>query len=255
MGGDAGADTGGRFGLMGDIRIGTAGWSIPRALADQFPGEGSHLERYARRMNAVEVNSSFYRPHKRPVWERWAASTPDGFRFSVKTPRLLTHDQRLTDPEPALDAFAEQVAGLGDKLAVLLVQLPPSLIFDADVAAPFFAAVRLRFDAAVACEPRHAGWFTPEADGLLSDWKVARVAADPAKVPAAAEPGGWTGLIYARLHGSPRVYYSAYPADVLADQARRLKALSANGPAWCILDNTAGGAALGDALTVMDVAG
>jgi uncharacterized protein YecE (DUF72 family) len=234
-----------------DIRIGTAGWSIPRALAEAFPRAGSHLERYARRMNAVEINTSFYRPHKRQIWERWAAATPEDFRFAVKTPRLLTHDQRLADPDAALDAFAEQVAGLGDKLAVLLVQLPPSLIFDAEVAGPFFAAVRQRFDAAVACEPRHASWFNPEADGLLSDWKVARVAADPAKVPAAGEPGGWTGLSYARLHGSPRVYYSPYPADVLADQARRLKALSARGPAWCILDNTAGGAALGDALTVM----
>jgi uncharacterized protein YecE (DUF72 family) len=240
---------------MGDIRIGTAGWSIPRALAEQFPGEGSHLERYARRMNAVEINTSFYRPHKRAVWERWAAATPYGFRFSVKTPRLLTHDQRLKDPEPALDAFAEQVAGLGGKLAVLLVQLPPSLIFERDLAEAFFAAVRPRFDAAVACEPRHPSWFTPEAEGRLSDWRVARVAADPAKVPGAGGPGGWRGLSYTRLHGSPRVYYSAYPADFLADQAGRLKALSANGPAWCILDNTAGGAALGDALTVMDVTG
>jgi uncharacterized protein YecE (DUF72 family) len=239
---------------MGDVRIGTAGWSIPRALAEQFPGKGSHLERYARRMNAVEINTSFYRPHKRAVWERWAAATPDDFRFSVKTPRLLTHDHRLKDPDPALDTFAEEVAGLGGKLAVLLVQLPPSLIFDADAAGTFFAAVRRRFDAAIACEPRHASWFTSESDGLLSEWKVARVAADPAKVPAAAEPGGWTGLSYARLHGSPRVYYSAYPAAVLADQALRLNALSANGPAWCILDNTASGAALGDALTVMDTA-
>jgi uncharacterized protein YecE (DUF72 family) len=236
---------------MGDLRIGTAGWSIPRAVADQFPGEGSHLERYARRMNAVEINTSFYRPHKRAIWERWAAATPEDFRFSVKTPRLLTHDQRLKDPDTALDAFAEQVAGLGEKLAVLLVQLPPSLIFDADVAAPFFTALRLRLDAAVVCEPRHASWFSPHVDSLLSDWKVARVAADPAKVPAAGDPGGWKGLSYARLHGSPRVYYSAYPVEILADQARRLEALSVNGPAWCILDNTAGGAALGDALTVM----
>jgi uncharacterized protein YecE (DUF72 family) len=238
--------------LTADIRIGTAGWSLPRALAEDFPGAGSHLERYARRMNAVEVNTSFYRPHKRAIWERWAAATPEDFRFSVKTPRLLTHDQRLMNPDAALDVFAEQVAGLGDKLSVLLVQLPPSLILDVAVVGPFFTAVHQRFDAAVVCEPRHASWFEPEADALMVEARVARVAADPAKIPGADEPGGWTGLSYARLHGSPRVYYSAYSAEFLTGQGRRLQALSANGPVWCILDNTASGAALGDALTIVE---
>lgn len=202
-------------------------------------------------MTAVEINTSFYRPHKRQTYERWAASTPDDFQFAVKAPRLLTHDQRLEAPEMALDAFAEQVAGLGDKLAVVLVQLPPSLIFEAALADAFFAAVRDRVAAAVVCEPRHASWFEADADRLLVDSKVARVAADPAKVPGAGEAGGWTGLSYARLHGSPRVYYSAYPSEFLADQARRLETFSKAGPAWCILDNTASGAALGDALAVM----
>lgn len=202
-------------------------------------------------MNAVEINTSFYRPHKRQTWERWAASTPDDFQFSVKAPRLLTHEQRLEAPEAVLDVFAEQVAGLGDKLAVVLVQLPPSLIFEAALADAFFAAVRARFTAAVVCEPRHASWFEPEATRLMIDSNVARVAADPAKVPGAEEPGGWTGLSYTRLHGSPRVYYSAYPAEFLAGQARRLETVSKVGPAWCILDNTASGAALGDALAVM----
>ena len=235
----------------GTLRIGTAGWSIPRALAEAFPGPGPHLERYTRRMNAVEINTSFYRPHKRQTYERWAASTPDDFQFSVKAPRLLTHEQRLEAPESGLDAFAEQVTGLGNKLAVILVQLPPSLSFDAALAQAFFAAVHERLDAAVVCEPRHASWFEPDANRLMIDSKVARVAADPVKVPGADEPGGWKGLSYTRLHGSPRVYYSAYSAKFLAGQARRLETFSKAGPAWCILDNTASGAALGDALAVM----
>ena len=62
-------------------RIGTAGWSIPRIHQVHFPAEGSHLARYAAVFSGAEINSSFYRPHRRSTYERWAASTPDGFRF------------------------------------------------------------------------------------------------------------------------------------------------------------------------------
>jgi uncharacterized protein YecE (DUF72 family) len=101
----------------------------------------------------------------------------------------------------------------------------------------------------VAAEPRHAGWFTPAADALLAEWRVARVAADPARVPAAAEPGGWPGNAYYRLHGSPRTYYSAYDAAFLDALAPRLAAAPAG--AWCIFDNTALGAATADALGLL----
>lgn len=238
-----------------DLRIGTAGWSIPAAVAGRFPGPGSHLERYARMMNAAEINSSFHRPHRRTTYERWAASTPDGFRFSVKVPRLLTHDQRLADPAEVLDRFAGEAAGLGNKLAVILVQLPPSLKFDETLAAAFFDALQARIDAPVACEPRHADWFRPETDAWLVDRRIARVAADPAKQPGAESPGGWRGLTYFRLHGSPRVYYSAYGPEVLADTARSLREEAARAPTWCVFDNTAGSAALPDALTVRAAAG
>jgi len=238
-----------------DVRIGTAGWSIPAAVAGRFPGEGSHLERYARVMNAAEINTSFHRPHKRATYERWAASTPDTFRFSVKVPRLLTHDQRLADPEAVLDRFAGEAAGLGEKLAVILVQLPPSLKFDEGLAAAFFEALQARIDAAVACEPRHPDWFMPETDAWMADRRIARVAADPAKPSGAESPGGWRGLTYVRLHGSPRMYYSAYSPEVLADTVETLRKEAADAPTWCILDNTAGSAALPDALTVRAATG
>ncbi len=232
-----------------DLRIGTAGWSIPRAVADRFPGEGTHLHRYARVMRATEINTSFYRPHKRQVYERWAASTPPDFRFAVKAPKALTHDQRLADPTEGLERFAGEIAGLGERLGPLLVQLPPSLIFDAEVAGRFFDETAKRIEAPIVCEPRHPSWFTPEVDAWLAKRRIAGVAADPAKVPEAAEPGGWRGLTYIRLHGSPRVYYSAYPPDVIEVWAKRVRA--ADGPVWCIYDNTAGSAALGDALTTV----
>jgi uncharacterized protein YecE (DUF72 family) len=86
---------------------------------------------------------------------------------------------------------------------------------------------------------------------MLVGFHVARVAADPAVVPAVASPGGWDGLAYYRVHGSPTMYYSPYPPDVLATLAARLVAHAESGPVWCVLDNTALGAATANALDVV----
>jgi uncharacterized protein YecE (DUF72 family) len=227
------------------ICIGTAGWSIPALYADAFAGVGTHLQRYSARLPAAEINSSFYRPHQRKTYERWAASVPDNFRFSVKLPRSITQEHRLKDYDALLSRFLAESAGLGAKLGVILVQLPPTLTYDADVAANFFAALRQGTKAAIACEPRHASWFTQKADAALKKWHVARVAADPPRAPADGAPGGWQGLRYWRLHGSPRVYYSDYDAKALKALAKKLVPGD-----WCIFDNTAAFAALGNALTL-----
>jgi uncharacterized protein YecE (DUF72 family) len=231
--------------------IGTAGWSVPSRYAAELPPDGSHLERYARRFDAVEINSSFYRPHQRKTYQRWAQSVPAGFRFSVKLPKAITHEARLADCDALLDGFVAEVTGLGDRLGVLLVQLPPKFGFDRRVADRFFDDLRQRLDVPVACEPRHPSWFTPDVNEWLAERRIARVAADPAPVPDAGEPGGWNGLAYYRWHGSPRIYYSDYDEAALAALAKRLDAQRQHGiPAWCILDNTALGAALGNALAL-----
>ena len=151
-----------------------------------------------------------------------------------------------------LDSFLAEATQLGDKLGPLLVQLPPSLTFSADVAERFFAALRDRFDGDVALEPRHPTWFEPAAERLVTKYRVARVAADPAVVPAAAEPGGWDGLVYYRLHGSPKVYYSAYPDEYLEALAKTLVRAAKSADVWCIFDNTAAFAATANALDVLD---
>jgi uncharacterized protein YecE (DUF72 family) len=231
------------------LRIGTAGWSLPRAWQDAFPGEGSHLQRYAAVFAGVEINSSFHRQHRRATYARWAASVPADFRFAVKVPRAITHDQALVAADVLLDVFLDEVAGLGDKLGPLLVQLPPSLQFDASRADAFFSNLRAMHAGSVACEPRHPTWFTHGADALLVNHAVARVAADPHCVPQAAEPGGWRGLTYVRLHGSPRMYYSAYSGECLAAVLERLTAPEASPTdRWCMFDNTTLGAATGNAL-------
>ena len=145
-----------------------------------------------------------YRPHQRKTYERWAASTPPVFRFSVKVPKAITHDYGLADCGALLDRFLAEAGGLGDKLAILLVQLPPKMVFDQRIADAFFGELRKRSDTLVAVEPRHASWFEPATDGWLAERGLARVAADPAPVAGAEIPGGWAGLTYYRWHGLPQ---------------------------------------------------
>lgn len=158
--------------------IGTAGWNLPRHHRHHFPVEGSHLERYAARFDAVEINSTFHRPHRPSTYARWAASVPPSFRFSVKLPKAITHGHRLSGARELVDAFREEVAPLGERFGCLLVQLPPSLELGMRTAERFFACLRKRFDGAIAVEPRHASWFTAQAQRLLVDHRISRVVAD-----------------------------------------------------------------------------
>jgi uncharacterized protein YecE (DUF72 family) len=190
------------------------------------------------------------------TYERWAAAVPEGFRFAVKVPKAITHEARLQGTGALLDRFLDEVGGLGPKLGPLLVQLPPSLSFEAGPSTRFLQDLRLKVDGPIACEPRHPSWFEPQVEELLADLRIGRVAADPAPVPGAAEPGGWRGLTYLRLHGSPRIYYSAYDEAAIRAALARLALRRAEGSAcWCIFDNTAAFAATPNALAAKRLAG
>lgn len=234
------------------IHVGCAGWSIPGAMHDQFPTDGSHLVRYSSVLPAVEINTSFYRPHRPATYERWRESVPDGFRFSAKVPKAITHEARLQGVDEALEKFIAEVCRLENKLGCLLVQLPPSLQFDAQVARGFFDRLRMLTDKPIVCEPRHSTWFTPAAASLLSGMSVGYVDADPrvGNVPAEAEGAG---VVYLRMHGSPVIYHSAYSEEVIRQLHERLARSAAAGRhAWCIFDNTASGAAVPNALDLLE---
>lgn len=241
------------------VRIGTAGWSIPRAVADRFDGPGAHLDRYARVFGAAEIDSSFKHEHRASTYARWAAATPPCFLFAVKLPHEVTHRRRLDDVAEPLDRFLGLVGELGDRLGPLLLQLPPSFGLDVGVVETFFGVLRRRFDGAVVCEPRHADWFTPAAERLLTGHRIGRVAADPARVPGAERPGGWLGdadrrgVAYFRQHGAPVVYRSSYAPERIAALASEVRAGSGRADVWCIFDNTASGAAAPNALELMEL--
>lgn len=234
---------------MSPLYIGCAGWALPREYGALFPDTGTHLRRYATQLSAVEINSSFYRPHQPQTYLRWAQSVPSAFRFSVKLPKLITHVQRLQHCEGLLDEFLSQCLKLGEKLGCLLIQLPPSLAYDATVASEFFRILRQRYAGTVVLEPRHETWRA--ASGLLIEHRIGRVAADPSPITGGTTPGGWSGVRYWRLHGSPRIYYSDYDVGQLQVLAQRMRSSMEEGAeTWCVFDNTASGFALGNALSL-----
>lgn len=235
-------------------KIGCAGWSIPSRYATHFGPGDSLLARYATRFDVVEINSSFYRPHQRTTYARWAATVPAHFRFSVKLPRTLSHDSGLVGVGPLLDRFLDEVGGLGRTLGALLLQLPPSLVLDTRRAGGFFRALRRRTPVPVVCEPRHASWFSTQADALLQRHAISRAAVDPARVAAAALPGGAQDWHYWRWHGSPRMYYSDYSDAALAQLATQVAQPPGQAQApWVIFDNTAHGFAIANALRLKEI--
>ena len=106
---------------MTTAKVATAGWTIPRAVAGQFPAEGAGLERYATRFDAVEINTTFYRSHQASTYARWVAATPPQFRFAVKLPRTITHEARLIGAVSLVAAFRAEALQLGERLARLVV--------------------------------------------------------------------------------------------------------------------------------------
>jgi uncharacterized protein YecE (DUF72 family) len=209
------------------LRVGMAGWDIPQASSDLFPGGGRDLERYAARFSVVEVNSTFYRrPHHKTL-DRWREITPPTFRFAVRLPHELTHQGVLGGDETALVGFAADMGRLGDKAGPLIMQLPASLAFNPG-AARFFGSLNQLTTGHLVCEPRHDTWFGPEADALLDGCHVARAVVGSSPHPSARRPGGWLKLIYRRLHG-PNVGLDSFTAGAAET--------------WCIFDNSVAGAA------------
>jgi uncharacterized protein YecE (DUF72 family) len=232
--------------------VGCAGWSISKDAASSFPDTGSQLERYASVFPVVEINSSFYRPHRPQTYERWAASVPAHFRFSVKLAKAITHEARLCGVSELISRFAGEVTCLGDKLGCVLVQLAPKHVFDAGVGAEFFRQLQDALPCMVALEARHPSWFGDEATALLRERGITRVIADP----PAGQPGPHVptaGPVYLRLHGSPRVYYSPYTEDLLDRLTTRIATeITAGNDVWCIFDNTLSGSHIEQASYLLD---
>lgn len=235
---------------VANIRIACAGWRLPSKARDAFPSDGTHLERYSTVFSAVEINSSFYRPHMPKTYARWRDSVPHDFSFSVKMPRTISHEHRLRDTNDLLGRFLGEVSELGSKLGCLLLQLAPSLELNIAEADAFFSLLRQQTNIAVACEPRHATWFSDAAANLMRQYAIGCVDADPRSV-ADVGPAGFGRTAYRRLHGSPIIYRSAYDEAFIESLSELIVTAAAHADTiWCVFDNTAEGEAISNALAL-----
>lgn len=223
--------------------IGTAAWTIPKNELESFPQEGTHLERYSKVFNAVEINTSFYKDHLPKSYAKWAAVTPEEFRFSVKLNQRFTHTcDEISMIE--LSDNLEVIAHLEEKWRVLLVQFPAGKNFNEERMSKMYKIIRKRFDGIVAVEPRNLTWTAKESLALMNEYNITKVLADPEKCP-----GIYMGEEkYYRLHGSPEIYRSNYTDEYLDDLHQELNAQPSE--CWCIFDNTTFGHATSNALTL-----
>jgi uncharacterized protein YecE (DUF72 family) len=205
---------------------------------------------YAEHFSCVEINSSFYRPHRKTTYGAWKRAVPASFRFSVKMPRTITHECALRHAEAEVSEFFSAIEALQPKLAALLIQLPPSLEFSAGLVRTFFKSLPRLRGVRLVCEPRHSSWFGQAADTLLEQLDVSRAATDPSPFAPGSRPGGSRSFNYFRWHGSPRMYYSSYSDPQLKTLAAAVKGLRRT-DTWCIFDNTARYAAWDNAVALL----
>ena len=180
------------------IRIGTSGWSYDHWHPAAAGGTSRRvlLALYAAAFGTAELNSSFYRWPRPAAFGSWRDRLPEGFRLSVKAPRGLTHARKLYAPEAWLQRIAAGWHELGDKRAVLLVQLPPSLPRD-DARLAYFLGWS-RAGCAVAVEFRHHSWHCEEIFALLAEHRAAYCVMSAANLPCTLR--ATTDFIYLRMH-------------------------------------------------------
>jgi uncharacterized protein YecE (DUF72 family) len=210
---------------------------------------------YSQVLNAVEINSSFYREHKPETYAKWAASVPDDFLFSAKLLRYFTQEKRLKETGGRLEEVISEMSHLGKKWGVLLVQLPPSLSFVRSDADSFLNGLRKTYSGLIAWEPRHLSWSSEEALNLLASYQVHKVLADPEPVFVTRSQRAPVErqLLYYRLHGSPEIYKSRYSQELIQRISLRMQQACNRGQqAWCIFDNTTFGYATENALALRE---
>jgi uncharacterized protein YecE (DUF72 family) len=227
------------------IYVGTAAWSIPKIAIESFPAEGTHLEKYSQVLNCVEINSSFYKDHLAKTYKRWADSTPQNFKFSVKLNKRFTHECNLEIDVEDLRNNLKAISELGQKWGVLLLQFAAGQEFDFSKMKIFYRTVRENYLGPVALEARNMGWMSEDAIGLMREFTITKVTADPEKCPV-----NFPGEIkYYRLHGSPEIYKSDYDDELLNRLYDEMEEFE--GDVWCIFDNTTFGYATNNAVTIM----
>jgi uncharacterized protein YecE (DUF72 family) len=186
---------------MGRAFIGTSGWIYKSWAGSFYPddvGRTGHLEFYAGRFNAVEINASFYRLQDPDVVRAWYRRSPPEFRFAMKGSRFITHMKKLNVERASIKVFFDRAKLLKEKCGPILWQLPPQLHFNAERLDAFLKIVPKRFRHAV--EFRHASWYEhPETFDVLRRHHAAHVWLSSLAMPE--DRTRTADFVYLRFHG------------------------------------------------------
>ncbi|MBM3751673.1 MAG: DUF72 domain-containing protein [Acidimicrobiia bacterium] len=190
------------------IHVGTSGYNYPEwkgtFYPDPFPAS-KMFGYYSERFRTVEINYTFYRMPTPKLTDGWREQAPDGFSYTLKAPKRITHDRRLVDCAEAMAMFVESARRLQEHLACLLFQLPPNFRVDIGKLEAFLALIPS--DLRAACEFRHDSWHCDDVFGLLSKHNVALCIADMGDKT--------TPLVATAKHGYFRLRDEGYgPADI-----------------------------------------
>ena len=212
------------------VHIGTSGWSYDHWDGVLYPPgtpARDRLAHYVRRFATVELNASFYRWPRDVSFASWRRRLPSGFQLSVKAPRGLTHAKRLYVPEPWLPRLESAWHELGDRRAVLLVQLHPGHQRD-DERLDYFLA-RLPPWMRVTVEFRHPSWHDDAVFALLERHGAAYCVMSGAKLPCVLR--ATAPFVYVRMHGPDpnHLYAGSYGDDDLRWWADRVGEWTATG--------------------------
>lgn len=195
--------------------VGTSGFSYKEwkgsFYPEDLPNEGM-LEYYGERLNAVEINNTFYRMPSRKVLADWASKVPSDFSFVLKASRKITHNKRLKDAEEELAYLVEVSGELAGRRGPILFQLPPYLKKDVERLRDFVSLLPEGFMAAF--EFRHRSWFEEEVYQVLADGGVALVVADTGEEDA-------TPLVATAAYGYARLRKEAYEPGELTRWAEK----------------------------------
>ena len=212
------------------VWVGTSGWSYDHWDGVLYPHgtrPADRLAHYVRRFDTVELNASFYRWPRTATFASWRRRLPPGFALSVKAPRGLTHGRKLYAPEVWVDRLVQAWHELGDKRAVLLVQLAPDQQRD-DARLDWFLGL-LPAWMRVAVEFRHPSWHVEEVYALLERHEAAYVVMSGARLPCVLR--ATAPFVYVRMHGPDpaHLYAGSYGSDDLRWWADRVREWSTSG--------------------------
>ena len=229
------------------LRVGTSGWQYRDWKGVLYPDDlpiSRWLEHYAKAFDTLEVNSTFYRLPRRETFADWASRTPRDFAFVLKASRYLTHIRRLRDPRVPVRRLLDAADPLGDRLAAVLLQLPPTMPIELERLDETLDAFPRGLRVAV--EPRHASWRTTELFDHLAKRDVALVLADRrGPRPPLERTASWC---YVRMHEGVASPKPCYGDRALRSWSKRIHGLwGRRADGFVFFNNDPGGCAVENA--------